>query len=191
MFLIKSPILYLPSNNMHFFADVPHFLKLIRNNLLDHGIRIGDKLVDSSSLFELINHHAGKLNIVHKVNINHLSVRNNDRQKVSTAAQLLSNSVFDGLTYLGTVKNCLNSNTWRDTANFIKLINDWFDLLKSCIMSDAFSNSSQQQELLQKVIEEFQTASVNRKKYNFVTGVIMSPLLICSKISNFSTVLNI
>jgi len=26
--------------NIHFFADVPHLLKLIRNNIIDHGFNI-------------------------------------------------------------------------------------------------------------------------------------------------------
>jgi len=82
------------------YSNVPHLLKLIDNNILDYGIKIGNKLINSGLLFELINNQSGELSIVHKVNITNLTIKQSARQKVSTAAHLLSNVVFGKLQIL-------------------------------------------------------------------------------------------
>ncbi|KAK3885148.1 hypothetical protein Pcinc_010629 [Petrolisthes cinctipes] len=73
--------------------NVPHMLKLTRNNLLDHGIHTPMGFVNKSPLIELVRYQSGDFKMAYKISATHLQVKGCDRQKVKTAAQLLSASV--------------------------------------------------------------------------------------------------
>jgi hypothetical protein len=59
------------SLKIFFYADVPHLLKLVRNNLFDYGFWWKDILVDSRCLEELIKLNARDLKIAHKLSTTH------------------------------------------------------------------------------------------------------------------------
>lgn len=76
--------------NIYVFLDVPHLLKLVRNNLINHGITTPEGLVSTPPIWEVIHRETGDFKIAFKVNESHLTVQGTDRQKVRPAAQLLS-----------------------------------------------------------------------------------------------------
>lgn len=80
------------SLKIFFFADVPHLLKLARNNLLDSGFQIKGDIINKTCLEELLTLNAGELKIVHKLSKLHLDVKGTQRQKVKLAAQVFSNT---------------------------------------------------------------------------------------------------
>lgn len=58
-----------PSNEslkIFFYADVPHLLKLARNNFLDHGFNIKENFVDKTCLEQLLELENKELKICHK-----------------------------------------------------------------------------------------------------------------------------
>ncbi|KAJ8870853.1 hypothetical protein PR048_027154 [Dryococelus australis] len=67
--------------------------------------------------------------IAFKISQQHLDVSRTQRQKVKTATQLLSNTASKALEFLG--RKQLLKEPWQATAHFLKLFNDWFDVLNS------------------------------------------------------------
>ncbi|KAK3893295.1 hypothetical protein Pcinc_002851 [Petrolisthes cinctipes] len=126
-----------PTRNIHVFADVPHLLKLIRNHFLDHGFHSADsnETILCDSVRELIAVDKGNMKLAHKLTHQHVSVRGYKRQKVSFAVQLLSNTVSQALCFLGE-RGEIKSAGWLLTAQFIKLVNDWFDIMNSSLRID-------------------------------------------------------
>lgn len=108
------------------FSDVPHLLKLVRNQLLDNGFNIDGNLVDRSCFEKLLSVSSNEITIIHKISRYHLDAKGSGRQKVLPAAQLLSNTVSKAIEYCG--KNGYTKNIkWKECHQLIKLINDWFD----------------------------------------------------------------
>jgi len=70
---------------IYFFADVPHLLKLARNNLLDSGFTINDNHINKTCLEELLTLNAGEFKIAHKLSQAHLDVKGSQRQNVKLA----------------------------------------------------------------------------------------------------------
>lgn len=122
------------SKKIFVFADAPHLLKLIRNHFIDTGFIINEKLIDTKPLREmlpLINKSEIKIS-KGKFSTTHLDVQGPSRQKVKLAAQLFSHTVSACLNRCYTIGLLSTSNT-SECANFIKILNDWFDILNSKI----------------------------------------------------------
>ncbi|KAK9738038.1 Transposase protein [Popillia japonica] len=109
---------------------VPHLLKLVRNHFLDQGFYIDGKSITKDSIQKLLEVANSELTICPKINSSHLELTGPQRQRVRPAAQLLSRTVAKALEYCGT-NNMLPATNWRDTSNFILMINDWFDVHNS------------------------------------------------------------
>lgn len=79
-----------PAKKMYVFADVPHLIKLIRNNFVDHGFIIDKKLIEKTIIEELLSktNSTSELSIAHKISSINLTVRNAGRQKVRLATKL-------------------------------------------------------------------------------------------------------
>ena len=59
---MDNPFIYKPvdpARKIHFFAGVPHLLKLVKNSLLDHGIQYKGQVINTDSLYELFNPKKG------------------------------------------------------------------------------------------------------------------------------------
>ena len=52
------------------------------------------------------------------------------KDRVKYAAHLLSESCSNSLTYLGQ-RGLLQTKNWRETADFIKAVDEWFDTMNS------------------------------------------------------------
>ncbi|KAK9754753.1 hypothetical protein QE152_g962 [Popillia japonica] len=112
------------------FADVPHLLKLVRNHFLDQGFYINGKSITKDSIQKLLEVANSELTICPKINSSHLELTGPQHPRVRPATQLLSRTVAKALEYCGT-NNMLPATNWRDTSNFILMINDWFDVHNS------------------------------------------------------------
>ena len=75
------------------------------------------------------------LKIAYKLETKHLDVKGPERQRVSLAALVFSNSSAEAIRFCG-LNGYLDEESekcedYEDCADFLKLINDWFDILNS------------------------------------------------------------
>lgn len=110
------------------FADVPHLMKLARNNLFDSGFFIDGKLITKDILEDLVTLNSGELKIAFNLTKVHLDAKGNQRQSVKLAAQVFSRRNAKAIEYCAKEKLLTNEN-WQETANLLQLFNDWFDIL--------------------------------------------------------------
>lgn len=102
-------------------------MKQVRNHFLDTGFIYNGNIISSRTIEDLI-HHTNKTetSITFKLTPEHLSVKGPSRQKVKPAVQLFSNTTASA------IKRCyahgIELYNPIDTADFVKLINDWFDI---------------------------------------------------------------
>lgn len=89
-----------PSNDnlkVFVFADPPHLLKLIRNNFIDHGFHYEGEFLNKDCLEELLLLNKSDLRIPYKLEQKHLDASSSERQKVSLAAQVFSNTTSEAV----------------------------------------------------------------------------------------------
>ena len=168
-----------PNRKVHVFADPPHMLKLVRNNLLDYGIETSFGFVNSDPLYEVIRYQKGDYKLTPRLSEENLTVSGPHRQKVKLAAHLLSESMVLALKQLAK-KGILKSKNWEATSHFIDLVDKWFDLMNSSPnnvskqSNNAFTSSEYQLNILSSVIEVFETAKVNDRVFPFMNGIVIS-----------------
>lgn len=110
------------------FADVPHLLKLARNNLFDSGFIIDNKTATKDILDELVALNSGDMKIAFNLTRRHLDVKGSQRQSVKLAAQMFSNRNAKAIEYCGK-KGFFKKDNWQIMARVLQLFNDWFDIL--------------------------------------------------------------
>lgn len=168
---------------VYVFADVPHLIKLIRNHFIDSGFIINNRLINTDPIKKMLEiTDTSDLKISYKITDEHLAVQNVARQNVKLATQLFSHTVSCCL------KRCVQlgkmSETAIDCADFIKLINDWFDVFNSKIPAVDMRNRkkafglaiSEQEEILKKtdeVILELRTPG-KKSMLPFQKGILIS-----------------
>lgn len=104
------------------FADVPHLLKLIRNNFVDHGFLINNKIIKKQIVEEAINASSSSdLKITHSITLDQLNVAGPQRQKVKYAAKLFSHTMSSAISRCGTL-GFLTTENWLECADFLKLV---------------------------------------------------------------------
>lgn len=111
------------------FADVPHLVKLIRNNFIGFEFRNGEHVSDSA-IREMLTLKKTDYCFAHKISEIHLNLGGQQRQWVKYAGHLLYESYSKALLYLGE-NGLLKSDDYRATSNLTKLVDDLFDLLNS------------------------------------------------------------
>jgi len=122
----EQPVFQIPSGRkIVCVPDAPHLLKLTRNWLLDKGFYINDKVINKEPLEALVTMMSTELSVCHKLSSDHLTCEGPQRQKVKLATQLLSHTTATALKHYKPIQNIKLND---DTANFIELINNWFDL---------------------------------------------------------------
>lgn len=109
------------------FADVPHLIKLARNNLFDSGFIVEGQLINKEILEELVALNSCDLKIAFNLSRLHLDVKGNQRQSVKLAAQVFSNRNAKAIEYCGKQK-FFSHNNWHVMSKVLSLFNDWFDL---------------------------------------------------------------
>lgn len=123
----ENPIFYTPNGqSVACVPDAPHLLKLVRNWFLDTGFNLNGNEINKRPIEALMSKITTEVNVCHKLTSMHLTCEGPQRQNVKLAAQLLSHNTASALTRYQLIKDTkLNNNT----ANFIELINNWFDLV--------------------------------------------------------------
>ncbi|KFM77868.1 Transposable element P transposase, partial [Stegodyphus mimosarum] len=117
------------SENIYFLADVPHLLKLICNWLLDTGFVLSDNsIISKTPLLELLKINAGEYEICCKLTETHILCKKSQRQNVSLASQLFSETTAVALERY---KPGSDPKLCCDLAHFIKEVNNWFHIFNS------------------------------------------------------------
>lgn len=103
-------------------ADVPHLLKLIRNNFVDHGFSIGGKVIKKEIVEQAINSaNVSDLKIINKMTIEKLNCSGPQRQNVKFEAKLFLHTVSCATSRCGTL-GFLSDQNWIECAEFFKLV---------------------------------------------------------------------
>lgn len=122
----EQPVFKIPNGRrIIYIPDAPHILKLIRNWLLDSEFIINDKLINKKPLEALVTLMSTELSVCHKLSKEHVTCEGPQRQKVKLASQLISHTTATALQHYQPISDTKLTN---DTAYFIELINNWFDL---------------------------------------------------------------
>jgi len=130
----QNPVFSIPcGRRIVYIPDSPHILKLVRNWFLDTGFSINDKIINKKPLEALVSFSATELSVCHKLTKEHLSCEGPQRQRVKLATQLLSHTTATALLHYKLIND---TNLNNDTAYFIELINNWFDLANVCHSND-------------------------------------------------------
>ena len=74
---------------LHFFADIPHALKLLRNHILDEGLRCKGVTLNKVLFHELLELDSHELKLCPKITTDYVNLRGAKRMQVRPAAQLL------------------------------------------------------------------------------------------------------
>jgi len=89
----EIPFISNPCNHdkrIHFFGNMPHLIKLLRNHLLDQGIYLSEnRLIDKEVLKKLIDADSSELKLAPKLRHNISNVSGTERMKVALAVKLL------------------------------------------------------------------------------------------------------
>ena len=116
------------------FADVPHLMKLVRNNLIDSGFFLNNgDYISVASIREMVMKTKSEYGLAYKISELHLNVKDQQRQRVKLAVQLLSRTCASSVKYLGE-QGLLQCQNWKETLEFLFLMDEWFDILNSCQM---------------------------------------------------------
>lgn len=169
---------------IYVFADVPHLLKLIRNNFIDYGFSLKNgSYISDTSIREMLSGTRTEYALAHKISEADLNVVGQQRQRVKHAAHLLSESCSNSITYLGE-RGLLKTKNWRETAELIKVVDEWFDTMNShgkCTKKQsrlAFGiNLDAQITILNNMIDLMISMKVNSRRggfFAFQKGVILS-----------------
>jgi hypothetical protein len=159
----KHPV---TGHNVWIFPDFPHLLKLLRNHLIDSGLTLpnGTK-IDKTVIQDLLNAQKSEFRLTYKLSHKHLFARNQQRQKVSTAFQLFSNTVANAIRMLFPEKTA--------EADFFTRMNDFSDLMNvrtkfvnnSIYQSPFGTQYEEQTKFLNETFEYISNMTVgNRKK---------------------------
>lgn len=137
---VAKPFFLSPNGNKVFaFADTPHLLKLMRNHFLDTGFTSHGELISARPVAKLLDVQRSDIGIAYRLTPEHFPTkRSTKRQKVKFAAQVFSNSVSAALLRLDATEPGVMPPETKRTAEFIKLINDWFDIFNTrCPVNDS------------------------------------------------------
>ena len=172
------------TDKVYVFYDAPHLLKCIRNNFVDSGFVLEDKTtyIGTAPVKELLQADNDTFKIAYKLNENHLRVEKNGRQKVKTAAQLLSQTVSKALIF-GHDRGYIHSPHTLDVAEVLNTVDNWFDLSNASSLygdkpgRNAYGTDLDKQDAILDKMETLMTTMRVHKFNNliqFQKGVIIS-----------------
>ncbi|XP_065216627.1 uncharacterized protein LOC135842882 [Planococcus citri] len=129
---VRKPYFSVDDKKIYALYDVPHLIKNLRNNLLN-GSYVNDKgFIRWSDIRQAynINKRNGKSNALTKLSDSHVAPGPFQKMSVKRAVQTLSHSVSS------VIKVChesgeLKSSSAKNTAEFVRFVNNLFDSLNS------------------------------------------------------------
>lgn len=179
----EKPFFEIPNKrNIVYVPDSLHLLKLVRNWLLDTGFCLNEKQINKEPLEALIKFASSEVTVCHKLSKEHLTCDGPQRQKVKLATQLLSHTTASALKFY---KPIADKKLNDDTADFIELINNWFDLSNVSYPNSQSKNIpfkapygtfiNEQESLFSEVYETILTIRCNGKNklQMFQKGILM------------------
>ena len=122
-----------PDRYIYFFSDPPHLVKTVRNNLFRSGFSTGKTMLLWNNGKHLLWQHVTQLyeadkkrqlRMLRKLRNDHIYLTGHSMMNVRLAAQVLSNSV-------AVTMNLHGGEEAKETANFISLMNRFFDCLNA------------------------------------------------------------
>jgi hypothetical protein len=172
-----------PGKTLYFLADVPHAIKNLKEALVKGDIVYGEKIISINPIAHLIRLDQKRdIKLAPKLKNSDIAGGHFSKMKVSSAMHVFSNSVAAGLKFM--VENSLIRETSSlqalDTAWFISLMNQWFDIMSSRSIKMALSKSdisayNNARALLQHVITIFSDLSIGDGRWKPVqSAIIMS-----------------
>ncbi len=116
-----------PGAMIVWIPDPPHVLKLLRNRLIEEGIVLPSGLqVGKDALLELFDNVDTEVSTNFKLTRKHIEVKDQEKQRVYLAAQLLSHRTAEALRQVFPA-----DNEKKEFASFIDIIDGWFDTMNS------------------------------------------------------------
>lgn len=138
---VEKPYNILDGNIVYFVHDAPHLIKLVRNNLVKHDFDILQNCGDCDGAVKwqhvLSFYNKDKRTVSRmapKLTSTHMELRDFSKMKVKLAVQVISHSVFAGITTMCNSK--LLPQDALKTAYFIKMFDEIFDFLNISKYSD-------------------------------------------------------
>lgn len=112
-----------PTRNVWVFADMPHYIKLLRNHFLDEGLVLEDGTeVTVDILQKTLQEDKGEIKLCHKLDPSFLTLRGNDRQRVGPAKAVFSRTTAKAI-------EALTGN--KKVAKFFELVDSFSDVMNS------------------------------------------------------------
>lgn len=161
------------------FADMPHYIKLLRNHFLDEGLVLGDGTeVTVNTLTDTLNKDTGEIKLCHKLDPSFLTLKGNDRQRVGPAKAVFSRTTAKAI-------KVLTGN--EKVADFFELVDSFSDVMNSNSPYPPTSNPlragfgleefyEKQMNILQKMETTISAMRVKGKKslLPFQKGILVS-----------------
>lgn len=165
--------------------DDPHLIKLIRNHFLDTGFILNGAQITTKSVAALAKLQLNSdLKIVPGLIGKMLNVVGSERQKVKWATKLLSKRVANAIRFLGRKGFLIDDLFWEETADFVELVNDWFDVCNSHTKYGSHPgihgygvSLEYQSKILDRmsyVMENIRSISKNSRMLPFQKGIILN-----------------
>ncbi|XP_016662906.1 uncharacterized protein LOC107884708 isoform X2 [Acyrthosiphon pisum] len=130
----ENPTFCIPNGRrIVYIPDSHHLLKLARNWLLDTGFYLNGAEINKIPLEALITKISSEVSPCHKLKREHLKCEVPLQQNIKLAKQLLSYSTATALQHYRPIEDFELLN---NTAEFIKQINNWFDLANVSLTND-------------------------------------------------------
>lgn len=177
-----NPTFFTPSGRkIVYIPDSSHLLELTWNWFLDTGFCLNGAEINKKPLEALITKAPSEVCHCVKLKEEHLTYEGPQQKNIKLAKELLSHCTATSLLHCGPIEDFQLLHT---TADFIKLISDWFDLVNVSQKHDnnEFNSpfglfSYKQNKLLNKVYNTINSMRCKGRKYTnlqiFQKGILM------------------
>lgn len=122
----KNPIR--PDSKIYWIFDQVHLLKLIRTHLVNSGFKLASGTLINRAMFQKLLKAKGnsEITIGFKLTEKHLFIKDQDKQRVRPAAELLSRTTSNLLKILFP-----EDTKMQELSDFVLKVDSWFDVLNS------------------------------------------------------------
>ena len=130
---VEKPWIWHPilkDQKIHFMADVPHLIKLLRNHLVDHGFSLpGGHKINVGHLLRIAEEDRGEIKILPNVSREKILVANERRMNVENATSVISVEMAAAATHLF-------GESMAGVADFLQTFGEFFKLWSSRVPVD-------------------------------------------------------
>lgn len=173
----EKPYMFYGSRKIFFLFDVPHLIKCIRNNLMNHDFIVGGKVAswdDIRHFYDVDRNSLTDCRAAPKLTERHLNPQNFQKMSVKLATQVFSSSVSRGM-HTAYVVGAISSPTCQNTANLCGMLNDIFDCLNSTYCYDSNPLKRPISEANTNVIKCLEDAVISIRSWKLQNSKINPP----------------